>query len=203
MGVDLENRFTPSTEPVTDPVLVFAGRLVEKKGVARLIEAMPQVLAEEPRARLIIAGHGPLAEELAASVVRLNLDKAVEFVGKVPNARLPDILRRARLAVLPFRAAEDGDIEGLGLVTIEALGCGLPVIVGDVPAVHDVIEHGLNGWIVPAGPPATLAEAILRLLRQPDLAASLAAAGRRQALERFDWTVTAARYRDLLETLVR
>jgi glycosyltransferase involved in cell wall biosynthesis len=149
----------------------------------------------------LIAGQGPLEADLRTLAERLRISDAVEFLGSVPNERLPEVLHRAGLAVLPFCTADDGDAEGLGLVTVEAMGAGIPVIVGDVAAVHDVITHGDTGWIVPAAKPAALADAIIRLLDDPALAARLAENGRRYARQTFDWSVVAARYRTLLLAL--
>jgi glycosyltransferase involved in cell wall biosynthesis len=198
MGVDLQRLFTPATAPVQKPVLVFAGRLVEKKGVADLIRATPKVLEQVPEARLLVAGHGPLADELQALAERLQINAAVEFLGCVPNAELPDVLRRGKLVVLPFRTADDGDVEGLGLVAVEAMGCGLPVIVGDVPAIHDVVTHGETGWILPSTAPEALATAIVRLLEDDALTMRLSESGRRHVLQKFDWSIVAKRYRDTL-----
>lgn len=197
MGADLAERFVPAAVPVSAPVLVFAGRLVEKKGLADLLAAMPQVLTTQPDARLLVIGDGPLAPELRDQAKRLGIADAVEFLGSLPNAAVPEVLRRGRLAVLPFRPAP-GDEEGLGLVAVEAMGCGLPVVAGDVPAIRDVIRHGHNGWLVPSADPAALASAILQLLGDPALAEQLARQGRHDALGRFDWAVVTERYRRLL-----
>lgn len=198
MGVDLVERFTPMSGPAEAPTLVFAGRLVEKKGVADLLRAMPTILKHVPEARLLVAGNGPLAAELLALVRELALDSAVEFLGSVPNDALPDILRLARLAVFPFRVAEDGDQEGLGLVMVEAMGCGIPVIAADLPAVRDVVTHDHNGWLVPSGDPQAFADAVVQLLTDTRRRARLAAQARRDALDRFDWSVVAEHYRQLL-----
>ena len=100
--------------------------------------------------------------------------------------------------MLPFRIADDGDQEGLGLVAVEAMGCGLPVIVGDVPAIRDVVNHTETGWIVPTGNPNQLAEAILHLLENPQIAANIANAARDYVVEHFDWSTSAQRYQDIL-----
>jgi glycosyltransferase involved in cell wall biosynthesis len=198
MGAELQTRFVPAATPVVEPVMIFAGRLVAKKGVADLLHAMPKVLEQTSKARLLIAGSGPLETELRALAERLQIGNAVTFLGSIRNTALPDILRRARLAVLPFRTADDGDVEGLGLVAIESMGCGLPVIVGDVPAIHDVVTHGETGWIVPSDAPDALATAIIELLDDEALAACLRDNARRHALQKFDWSVVARRYRDIL-----
>ena len=201
MGVDLHTRYVPGRQRPRTATLVFAGRLVEKKGVADLLEALQRMREKRPGVRLLIAGHGPLEQDLRSHAKRLQIDDAVEFLGSVPNDRLPEVLRRASLAVLPFRTADDGDTEGLGLVAVEAMGCGIPVIVGDVPAIHDVVTHAETGWIVPPRDPVALADAVTRLLDDPALAERLAENARRHAVSAFDWSVVAERYRVLLRGL--
>ena len=203
MGTDLAEAFVPGNPVGRSPVLVFAGRLVEKKGLADLLEAMPSVLSKIPETRLLIVGDGPLRQQLASRADQLGIDTAVEFLGRKPPVEMPAIFRRARLAVLPFRIASDGDQEGLGLVAVEAMGCGLPVIVGDVPAIHDVVMHADTGWIVPPGTPDALADAIVHLLQDPDLASRIGEAARRHVLASFDWSVSAGRYDRILQDLSR
>jgi len=198
MGVDLTELFVPPVRPTTKPVLVFVGRMVEKKGFADLLAAMPRVLDRCPEVELIAAGDGPLATELRAQAGRLSIERSVTFRGSLTNADIAKVFRHSSLAVLPFRPAAGGDQEGLGLVAVEAMGCGLPVIAGDVPAIHDVIRHGHNGWLAPPSNPSALAEAILHLLDNPALAQRLGRQGRIDALQRFDWSAVAARYRGLL-----
>jgi glycosyltransferase involved in cell wall biosynthesis len=114
---------------------------------------------------------------------------------------LPDVLRSGEVVVLPFDIAEDGDAEGLGLTALEAMACGVPVIVGDVPAIHDVVEHEVTGLIVDPRDPDALTQEILRLLRSPELRSSLAEAGRDHAKRHFDWGVCAQRYTDIFQRL--
>ena len=198
MGVDLRERFTPAASRPTAPVLVFAGRLVEKKGVADLLRAMPAIIAAVPEAQLRLAGDGPLADQLRQLATELGIDGAVSFLGSVPNDALPDLFRQARLVVLPFRVAADGDQEGLGLVTIEALGCGIPVIASDLPAVRDVIEDGIGGRLVPPGDPQRLAETAIELLGDDSEAEKLALSGRDAVVGRYDWETVTKRYVELL-----
>lgn len=198
MGVDLRQRFVPEPPLVTDPVLVFAGRLVEKKGVADLLRAMPTIIKRVNGTRLLIVGDGPLRDELHALCRQLGLDDAVEFLGSIPNPQLPQILRRGRLAVLPFRVAADGDQEGLGLVTVEAMGCGIPVITTDLPAIQDVVQDGHTGRLTPPGDPARLAERVIELLGDQPHATTLAENARRAAFARFDWDGVSRRYAQLL-----
>jgi glycosyltransferase involved in cell wall biosynthesis len=83
------------------------------------------------------------------------------------------------------------------------MGCGLPIIVGDVPAIHDVVSHLETGWIVPHGTPDALADAIVRLLQDRDLASGIGNAARHQVVAKFDWSVSAGRYDKILQHLSR
>lgn len=201
MGVDLDSRFTPAASHTPGKTLVFAGRLVSKKGVQHLLEAMKLLLERVPDARLLVAGHGPLEEVLRARCTSLGLDEHVSFLGSYTLPRLPDILRRGDVAVLPFDTASDGDQEGLGLTVVEAMGCGLPVVAGDVPAVHDMIEHGRTGLLVKASDHQALCDEIAGLLEDPARAGRLASAAREYALQHFDWEASAATYSRLLEQM--
>jgi len=198
MGVDLSSHFVPSTPRSRSQTLVFAGRLVEKKGVSTLLEAMAKLVRDKPNAQLLIAGFGPLRESLEARALELGISDRVEFLGSYRNQDLPDLFRRADIAVYPFMRASGGDQEGLGLVIVEAMGCGLPVVAGDLPAVHDVIRNHETGLLVASRDPSALAKTIKHLIDDAELAERLAQNGRSFALANFDWRIIADRYAALL-----
>lgn len=138
MGVDFE-KFTPSADVARNPnEILFVGRLVEKKGLSYLIRALEHVRHEIPDVRLTVIGFGPEEAALRKLSAELGLDAHIDFIGPKPHAELISHYRRASLFVAPFVEAADGDQEGLGLVTIEAIACGCPVLVGDVAAVNDL-----------------------------------------------------------------
>ncbi len=199
MGVDLHSMFVPAPRTSDTPTVVFAGRLVPKKGVPHLLEAMHRVATQMPDCRLLIAGDGPLRELLQARAKTLGLASQVEFLGRYHLHDLPAIFQRGDIAVLPFDTAKDGDAEGLGLTAVEAMGCGLPTIVGDVPAIHDVVIHKKNGLIVDPRNTTELAHQIVDLLNNPKTMRKYAANGRTYCLQNFDWEICAQRYTDLLK----
>jgi glycosyltransferase involved in cell wall biosynthesis len=204
MGVDLKHRFTPDpTVERSASELLFVGRLVEKKGLRILLEAMPKVLAKHPAMRLTVAGAGPLGVELSELARRLNISDKVDFLGMVTQSKLPEFYRRATLAIFPFLVAKSGDQEGFGLVQVEAMGCGCPVIAGDLPAIHDSIAHEESGLLVPPGNPEVLADIILRALNDPDLCFRMAREARKRVMEQFDWEVVAGKYAGLYDKLIR
>lgn len=198
MGVDLRQRFHPDLAVPREPRrLLFVGRLVAKKGVQHLLEAMPRLVAAKPGLRLDIVGFGPDEAALRGKVRALGLADCVDFVGAVPQAGLPDRYRRASVFVAPFVVAAGGDQEGLGLVLVEAAGCGCPVVAGDVAAVRDVVDDSRIGTVLDPTDPARLAAAILAML-DGDAATPPNAAARAAAVARFDWGARAEAYAGLL-----
>lgn len=203
MGVDLKGLFMPDPSvPRKTDELLFVGRLVEKKGVHFLLEAMPAVLKNHPPVRLILAGSGPMEPELRQQAKRLHLSERVDFLGMVSQARLPELYRTATLAIFPFIVAKSGDQEGFGLVQVEAMGCECPVIAGDLPAIHDIIVHEENGLIVPSGNAQALADAIIKLLDDPGLRARLSGEGHKRVVQKFDWEIVAAKYAEIYDSMI-
>lgn len=198
MGVDLRKRFVP-VEGVARHAshVIFVGRLVEKKGVHVLIDAFRTVSDRYPAARLSIVGDGPERTGLERRVTELRLTECVRFLGAQPQASLPALYTSAAIAVVPSVVDRFGDQEGLGLVTIEAIGCGCAVVVSDLEAIKDVVTNGETGLVTVAGDVADLAAAICRLLDDPGLRAMLAGQAGHHALAHFDWDSVAAHYASL------
>ena len=197
MGTDLRHRFTvdPSVTREREQLL-FVGRLVPKKGVEHLLRAMPAIVARRPDARLAIVGFGPEREALQQLASDLGIASRVSFEGAVANDSLPDRYRRASVFVAPFVRAPGGDQEGLGLVMVEAAGCGCRIVAGDVPAVHDVLVDPRIGVAVPAADTDALAGAVVAALAADDAPADVAA--RSAAVARFDWVHRGEAYAALL-----
>ena len=204
MGVDLTQTFIPDAHATREREhLLFVGRLVEKKGVDVLLHAMRKVLVSHPRVRLSIVGHGPLQAPLRALTQHLGLGGSVVFVGPLEQAALVPLYQSATAFVAPFRETVSGDQEGLGLVTIEALGCGCPVVASDLPATRDVLT-GTRGCIaVTPEDPDALAAAIVSILDAPDTAAAGAMEARPSLLARFDWRSVGVAYASLFLGVAR
>lgn len=198
MGVDLQSRFRPDASVAREARrLLFVGRLVEKKGLRHLIDAMPRLVEAQPGLVLDVVGFGPDEASLRRRVEEAGLSDCVSFVGALPQAELPDRYRGAAVFVAPFVVAEGGDQEGLGLVLVEAAGCGCPVVAGDVAAVRDVVDDPAVGVVLDPTDPARLAEAILGVL-SPEAVVPDACQARADAVARFDWRQRADAYADLL-----
>ncbi|MBT9329476.1 glycosyltransferase [Paracidobacterium acidisoli] len=183
IGVDL-SLFSPGPSADREPVVLFVGRLVEKKGCAHLIEAMAQVQCARPEARLVLIGDGPLRVPLEAQA-RQSLRNVV-FLGSQPAEEVRAWMRRARLLAAPSIVAADGDSEGLPVVLCEAQAMGLPVVGYRGPGVSEAVENDETGLLVEPGNPQALAAAIGTFLRDAALASMIGHAGRRRAERFFD-----------------
>lgn len=194
MGVDMQYRFTPDpTIDRSNSEILFVGRLVEKKGLVHLIAVMPKLLAANPAIRLTIAGGGPEEAALRTQVETLSLQDKVSFLGPVAQPALPALYRRAGLFVAPFVEAMSGDQEGLGLVTIEAVACLCPALIGAVPAVRDIPVATVD-----VANHELFAAEILRILSSANGAASIALQQREICVAQFDWLNVAKRYTAIL-----
>ncbi len=202
MGVDLDTTFTPGDSSSPREGLVFVGRLVEKKGVEYLIDAMAILAPQHPGLRLKIVGDGPLRGSLEARASELGVSDCIRFVGSVLNAEVPDYLRSAMIGVMPSVVAASGDQEGLGLVAVEAMGCGCAVVASDLPAVRDTVIDGQTGLMARPADAADLAAKISRLLEDDFLRERLAEDGRRHVVKNFNWSAVGSAYAGLFEKLI-
>lgn len=201
MGVDMRGRFCRDLAVTrSHREILFVGRLVEKKGLHHLLNAMPEVLRQMPDVRLVIAGFGPEADALKAQTDMLGLAPSVQFIGAVAQADLPALYQRAALFVAPFVRATSGDQEGLGLVLVEAIGCGCPILVGNVPAVAEVLGAEFAGMTVDPTDVAALSSRIVDMLVRPDATRAQATLLREVVGGRFDWNEVAKRYSQVLVT---
>lgn len=199
MGVDLHGRFVPDTAVRRQADrLLFVGRLVPKKGLPYLLDALPAILAKRPSVRLAIVGFGPEEMALKAQVQRLGLGDRVEFMGAKTQGELPALYRTASLFVAPFVKEASGDQEGLPVALMEAVGCGCPVIAGEVAGLRDLLGAAADQVCVDPKDSAALAAAILKSLEVPTEAATRALEVRRAALEKVDWSAVASGYSRLL-----
>jgi glycosyltransferase involved in cell wall biosynthesis len=199
MGADMHGRFTPSHTPRSEDELLFVGRLVAKKGLPHLLDAMPEVLRQRPTTRLTIAGFGPGEAELKAQAARLGIAEQVRFLGAVVQADLPALYATAALLVAPFVRDASGDQEGLPVVLMEAVACGCPVLAGDVSGVRDLLGPDADDLCVVPADAARFSAAILATLAAPQAARTRALQLRQAIIERFDWAVIADRYGTLIQ----
>jgi glycosyltransferase involved in cell wall biosynthesis len=204
MGVDLRTRFIVAPDVVrSDNEIVFVGRLVRKKGLPHLLDALPAILEQLPDTRLTIVGFGPEEKALRDQAQRLGIEQHVDFVGPMAQHRLPEIYQRASVFVAPFVREGNGDQEGLPVVVMEAIGCGCPVVVGDVAGIEDLLGEMFRHVTVDAKNTGALAAAVLDTLANPSIARARALMIREAAVKRIDWSQITKRYAALIHDCIK
>jgi phosphatidylinositol alpha-1,6-mannosyltransferase len=160
------------------------GRLVRRKGVQRLVEAMPEIAARVPDAVGVVAGTGP--EERALRRRAQQLAAPVVFAGRVPDDEVPAVYSSADVFALPVADRWGGlEVEGLGVVLLEAAACGLACVTGRSGGTPEAVVDGTTGYVIDARDRAALVSAIGKLLDDRDLARRMGEAGRAHVAERF------------------
>lgn len=167
------------------PTLLAVGRLVRRKGFDLLIQAMEQIWKQEPEARLQIIGGGPERSELQAAAAASSQPDKVQLLGNVDDVQLAEAYSRAWVFVLPARS-EGADVEGFGMVCVEAAARGVPVVASATGGIPEAVEDGRSGTLVPAGDTPSLAVAIAGLLADEPRRASMSASGLAWASQ-FTW----------------
>jgi glycosyltransferase involved in cell wall biosynthesis len=180
---------------VAGEALVLAvGRLVRKKGLDVLIRALPQVVAEAGPVHLLIAGQGDLRGELEALGRELGMQAHVTLVGAVERDRLPALYRSCDVLAVPSMHDERGNVDGLPNVVLEGMASGVAIVASDVAGIPQVIIPEETGLLVPEKDPAALAQALVRLLHQPELRTRLGQAARRRVEEELNWPAVAGKF---------
>jgi phosphatidylinositol alpha-1,6-mannosyltransferase len=181
------------------PVVVCVSRLVPRKGQDTLITALPRILAAEPDTVLLIVGGGPYLPRLRKLAESLGVAGSVVFTGEVPWPDLPAHYGAGDVFAMPCRTRRGGlDVEGLGMVYLEASATGLPVIAGDSGGAPDAVLDGETGYVVPGRAPEELADRLLLLLRDPVLRRRMGEAGRAWVEAEWRWELLAERLGGLL-----
>lgn len=180
--------------------LLFAGRLVERKGVHYLLDAMAAVRASRP-VRLRVVGDGPMRGDLEARAAALGLGDRVRFDGFVSNEELAERFAACDAFVLPAIVDAKGDTEGLGVVLVEALSYGKPAIASAAGGIVDIVRDGETGVLVPPGDVGALARAIAELADDPARAHALGVRGAELVEREFSWPVIVERLVALYQRL--
>ncbi len=181
------------------PVVVCLSRLVPRKGQDILIEAMPQLIAAVPDVQLVIVGGGPYGDRLRTLAVERGVADRVTFTGSVPAGELAGHYAMADVFAMPTRTRGGGlDVEGLGIVFLEASACGIPVVAGDSGGAPETVLSGETGLVVDGRDVDEVAAAVIGLLSDPARAREMGAAGRTWAVNNWQWRHHAARLQQLL-----
>lgn len=204
MGVDV-NRFdgravNPCTPKANELLafekrILFVGKLIYYKGVRYLLEAFSKLASEE--VCLMIAGDGAERPNLVSMARRLGISNRVYFLGTIPDSWLPSTYSLADLVVLPSISRR----EAFGMVILEAMASGKPVVASAIPGVSEVVNHGKTGYLVPPRDPESLSKAVDSLLQNPSEAARMGEEARITARLRYDWEQVYSSYVSLYERL--
>lgn len=185
-----------------DPLLLFVGRLVEKKGVAYLIKAFPEVLKKFDKSKLLIIGNGLLASDLRKLVQDLYVTDSVYFEGDIDNKKLPQYYASADIFIGPSVIPESGDLEGQGVVFLEAMASGCCTIGTNIGGIPMSVVHEKSGLLVEQKNSQQISQAVIRILEDSTLCSRLKQQGRDFVVENFDWRIIARRYHDLFESFI-
>ncbi|KTS81058.1 glycosyl transferase [Paenibacillus jamilae] len=206
---DFLPRWTPAAEAIRSArlddfgwsgrrIVLYAGRLMPGKGVHRLLKALQRIVLTCPDVLLLIAGSAyyghdrltPYTVALHRQIRKLRLARHVHFLGYVPHPALASLYQLADVAVVPSIEAE-----AFGLVNLEAMAAGVPVVASRIGGIPEVIQHGKTGWLVyPSRGEQEMADAITRLLQQHDLRRQMGEAGLDEVRRRFLWQHSAQRW---------
>ena len=180
-------------------VIVSVGRLVHRKGQDHLIQAMPEILKRVPDAHILMVGQGPYLSHLKKLVQELNLVDHVTFIGRIQYAQLPEYICAGDIFAMPSRSRFFGlEVEGLGIVYLEASACGLPVIAGSSGGAPDAVLAGVTGIVVDGENNQEIAAGAIKLLQDLPASKAMGLAGREWIIENWRWEIWADRFNKLL-----
>ena len=180
-------------------VIISVGRLVHRKGQDKLIAALPAIKIAVPNVHLVLVGVGPHQDYLEKLAFKLNVSDCVTFIGRINYAELPKYIGLGDIFAMPSRSRFFGlEVEGLGIVYLEASACGLPVVGGKSGGAPDAVLVGETGVVVDGTKPSEIADACIELLNNPELCALMGANGRAWIIENWRWENWATKYAALL-----
>ena len=180
-------------------VIVSVGRLVHRKGQDKLIEAMPEILKSYPDTVLLLVGQGPIKSMLEKLIRHHGLENNVIFTGRIQFADLPKYIQLGEIFAMPSRDRFFGlEVEGLGIVYLEASACGVPVIVGKSGGAPDAVIENKTGLTVDGTNPREIAEAVCKLLSDKELAKQMGDEGRKWVVENWRWEIWSEKFNKLL-----
>lgn len=183
----------------SDQIILCVSRLVPRKGQDKLIEAMPMILRDCPNAALLIAGKGYHGKKLRALRDASPAKSRIWFLGEVGKSMLPAHYAAADLFAMPCRSRYGGlELEGFGIVFLEAASSGLPVVAGLSGGASEAVQDGVNGLLVDGRDSTAVAEAIVKLLNDKELRTKMGRMGRQRMVSQCSWDVVARKLSALL-----
>jgi N-acetyl-alpha-D-glucosaminyl L-malate synthase BshA len=210
MGVD-PKRFQKTTEvgdlkkkhKLDGEVILSVGRLIDLKGTDYLIKALPAVLLRFPEARALIIGSGPRKNHLLRLAKDLQIEQNIVFIDQIPHTELIKYYSLADVFVLPSITNKMEETEGFGVVLLEAMACGLPVIGSDTGGIPDIIKNGETGLLVRQKDSQDLGNQLIKLLTDADLRKKMIGNARNLIEAQFSWEVVAERFIEIYRDVLR
>jgi len=185
------------------PVILTVGGLVERKGHDMVISSLPSVCQRLPNTTYLIVGTGPFKERLDELAAKLGVRDRIIFAGKVPDDQLPDVYAMCDVFAMPSRARlASHDVEGFGLVFLEAGACAKPIVAGRSGGIEDAVVDGGTGIIVDPSDARDVGRALIRLLTDGDLRVRLGQQGRDRVEKEHTWSIAGARVQSILERVM-
>ena len=179
-------------------VIVSVGRLVHRKGQDTLVEALPKILQRFPDAHILFVGVGPHLEYIHKRAVQLNVLSQISFVGRIQYSELPRFISVGEIFAMPSRSRLAGlEVEGLGIVYLEASACELPVVGGLSGGAPDALIEGVTGYAVDGLNPSSVASAVIKLLEDPQAAQEMGKKGRQWIIEEWEWRHWSKKFNEL------
>ena len=206
-GIDVEHFISTDASSLRESlgladkkVIVSVGRLVHRKGQDHLIEAMPEILKNVPRAHLLLVGEGPYREHLQNLVHQLKLESSVTFIGRIQYQDLPMYICVGDIFAMPSRSRLMGlEVEGLGIVYLEASSCGLPVLAGDSGGAPDAVILNETGLVVSGTDNKEIASAAVALLTNLEASQKMGTVGRQWIVDNWRWEIWSNAFEELLK----
>ncbi len=196
MGVDTKKFHPESHKPSRSKKIIFLGRLIEQKGIYVLLDAFSSVLRKVPKAKLEIIGYGPEEDGLIRKVKELAMENSVRFCGRVRYDELPERYRSARALALPSLIPE-----GFGISAAEACACGIPTVTFGLGGTAELVVHEDTGLVVEKSRDA-LAEGLIRILTDDDLADRLGENARKKVTEQYSWDILSEKFDKLFRDII-
>ena len=181
-GIERDYDFRRQYAMDNEKIILYVGRLVYEKGIQHLISAMPKILNGYNDAKLVIAGKGGMLDELKAQVEYLGISNKVYFTGYLNSKQVQKIYKCADVAVFP------STYEPFGIVALEGMLAGVPTVVSDIGGLNEIVDHGINGMKTYAGNSNSIADSVLNLLYDKQLATNIAKKAKQKVKEEFNWT---------------
>ncbi len=180
-------------------VIVSVGRLVHRKGQDTLIAALPEILQHHPSAHILMVGEGPYRDHLQKLVIKYKIESAITFIGRIQYSELPRYISAGDIFAMPSRSRLAGlEVEGLGIVYLEASSCGLPVIAGKSGGAPDAVLEGVTGITVDGKSAKDVAKAVISLFDNPEESRQMGIAGRNWIKSNWRWQIWADAFSNIL-----